>query len=251
MGGSHFFLEPSVLVSWGQVLRTTSVLKLFFPILRNAPVFRIQKKIWLGVSQGWFSQVGSHKLWFFVVYIYNYYFFHFKLFFGSLFSYNQRFFYGMKLSLAANLVLNWVCHVLSFPEGFEPMTAAAMYTVAINVLARGAFNAESQYFIPLFNNISWLCGPHPRGDEASNGGCNSGPTGPHDFQITLIFTFYFSAWEPDLSQNVRNGAILKWAVRWELGRFSLAGFHLQWETSTRFFWQLTNPVLTENRDENP
>jgi hypothetical protein len=32
---------------------------------------------------------------------------------------------------------------------------------------------------PLFNKISWLCGQQPREDEASNEGCNSGPTG-HD-----------------------------------------------------------------------
>jgi hypothetical protein len=46
-------------------------------------------------------------------------------------------------------------------------------SLAANVLEPGAFNAKSQYFIPLFNKI-------PRWDEASNGGCNSGPTG-HDF----------------------------------------------------------------------
>jgi hypothetical protein len=33
-----------------------------------------------------------------------------------------------------------------------------MWTVVINVLDPGAFDAESQYFIPLFNKISWLCG---------------------------------------------------------------------------------------------
>ncbi len=35
-----------------------------------------------------------------------------------------------------------------FPERFQPITAAAMCTVAINVLEPGAFNADSQYFIP-------------------------------------------------------------------------------------------------------
>jgi hypothetical protein len=156
----------------------------------------------------------------------------------------------MKLSLAPNLVLNWVCHVLSFPERFEPITAAAVCTVAINFLEPGAFNSESQYFIPLFNRISWLCGQHPRGDEASNAGCNSGLGGGGGimtFQIALIFTFYFLPWEPDPSQNVRTGPILKWATRWELGRSSLAGSLLQREPSIRFFWQLTSP---ENRYEN-
>jgi hypothetical protein len=35
---------------------------------------------------------------------------------------------GMKLSLAANLVLNRVWPVLFFPEHFEPITANAMRT---------------------------------------------------------------------------------------------------------------------------
>ncbi len=91
------------------------------------------------------------------------------LVFSCFFSYQKLFFCGMKLSLAANLVLNWVCPVLSFPERFQPIAAAAMCSVAINVLEPGAFNAESQYFIPLFNRFSQLCGQHPRGDEASNG----------------------------------------------------------------------------------
>jgi hypothetical protein len=60
---------------------------------------------------------------------------------------------GTKLSLAANLVPNSVCPVLSFPERFEPITAAAMCTVAINVLKPGAFNPESEYFVHLFNKI--------------------------------------------------------------------------------------------------
>jgi len=86
----------------------------------------------------------------------------------------------MKLSFAANLALNWVCPVLSFPERLQPIATAAKFTVVINVLELGAFNPESQYFIPLFNKISWLCGQHPGGDEALNEGCNSGSTG-HDF----------------------------------------------------------------------
>jgi hypothetical protein len=96
---------------------------------------------------------------------------------------------GMKLSLAANVVLNWVCPVLSFPECFQPSTAPAMYIVAINVFAPRAFNPESQYFIPLFNKISWLCGQQPGGDEASNEGCNSGQTQAQQcmtLPITLI-----------------------------------------------------------------
>jgi hypothetical protein len=52
-----------------------------------------------------------------------------------------------------------------------------MCTGTINVLEPGAFNPESQYFIPLFNKISLLCGQQPGGDKAPNEGCNSGPTG--------------------------------------------------------------------------
>jgi len=56
-----------------------------------------------------------------------------------------------------------------------------VYCIAIYILEPGVFNSESQYFITLFNRISLLCIQHPTGDEASNGGCNSCPTG-HDFQ---------------------------------------------------------------------
>jgi hypothetical protein len=86
---------------------------------------------------------------------------------------------GMELSLAANLVLNWVCPVIYFPERLQTITAA-MCHVFINVLEPSPFDPESQYFIPLFNKISWLCRQQPGRDEASNEGCNSGPAG-HDF----------------------------------------------------------------------
>jgi hypothetical protein len=90
----------------------------------------------------------------------------------------------MKLSLTANLVLNSVCPVLSFPERFQPITAAAVCAVARYVLETGAFNARSQYFIPLFNRIR-------RGDEASNwGGATQAQQGM-TFRITLIFPFNF------------------------------------------------------------
>jgi hypothetical protein len=54
----------------------------------------------------------------------------------------------MKLSLAANLVLNWVYSGFSFPERFQPITAAAICTVAINFLEPGAFNAELSISYP-------------------------------------------------------------------------------------------------------
>jgi hypothetical protein len=48
-----------------------------------------------------------------------------------------------------------------------------------------AINPESQYFRSLCNKISWFCAQQPGGDEASNEGCNSGPTG-HDFTDNSI-----------------------------------------------------------------
>jgi len=78
---------------------------------------------------------------------------------------------GMKLSFWCYLI--W--RILLFPERLQPITA-------INVLEPRAFNSESQYFIPL---ISWLCRQQPGGDEASNEGCNSDPTG-HDFTDNFI-----------------------------------------------------------------
>jgi hypothetical protein len=53
-------------------------------------------------------------------------------------------------------------------------------TKSIPILSFRAFNPDSQYFIPLFNKISLLCGQQPGGDEASNEGWNSGARG-HDF----------------------------------------------------------------------
>jgi hypothetical protein len=73
------------------------------------------------------------------------------------------------------------------------MDAAATCNVAINVLERRAFSPASQHFILLFNKI---CRQQPGGDEASNEGCNSGPTG-HDFtdnfmdKIILGFSLTF------------------------------------------------------------
>ncbi len=64
---------------------------------------------------------------------------------------------GMILGLTVDLVLNLICHVLSFLECFQPISIVIMCIVAINVLKLGSFNHESQYFIPLFNKISRLC----------------------------------------------------------------------------------------------
>ncbi len=224
----------------------------FLKLVRQFSGLTILKEFWTVSFQRPSSQVGSHKSWLFVLYTYITIF----LVSSCFFSYQKRFFCGLKLSSAANLVLNWVCPVLSFPERFQPITAAAVCTVAMNVLEPGAFNAESQYFIPLFNRISRLCGQRSRGDEASNGGCNSGLTG-HDFLHNtniwfLLFTMRIGPFSK--SQN-RLGSQIECQVKtWPVLissenlqssshhsshlRFSLAGSH--WELN----WKLT-PVFTQ------
>ncbi len=94
--------------------------------------------------------------------------------------------------------------MLSFPKRLQPITAPALCTVAINVLAPPALNPESQYFIPLFNKISLLCGQQSGGDEASNEGCNTGPR-RHGFtdnsdvhQIVFFPSFFSCRLAPDL-----------------------------------------------------
>ncbi len=66
------------------------------------------------------------------------------------------------------------------------------------------------------------------------GGCDSGPTG-HEFQDNSNI-YFFIAWEPDSSQNVRTGPVFKLDARWE--------------PSIRFSWWLSSPVLNKNRSEN-
>jgi hypothetical protein len=127
------------------------------------------------------------------------------------------------------------------------ITAVATCTVSINVLEPGAFNFESQYFIPLFNKISWLSGQQQRGDEASTGGrCNSGPIG-HDFniyRITLIFTFYCLPMRtgPFPKCENRSGSHIGCQVRtWAVCTSS--GFSLRTELKTGASYQPTS----ENR----
>jgi hypothetical protein len=68
-------------------------------------------------------------------------------------------------------VLNWVRHVLFFLNAFN-QSLLLLCTVAINVFEPPPFDPESQYFIPLSDKISWLCGQQPQGDDISNEGCN-------------------------------------------------------------------------------
>ncbi len=71
-----------------------------------------------------------------------------------------------------------------------------MSTVAINVLEPPAFNPESQYFKPLFNKISWLCGQQPGGDEASNEGTT--------LEITLLSLLHLGFPTPCLWDTLYN-----------------------------------------------
>jgi hypothetical protein len=105
------------------------------------------------------------------IYIYNFNLHFFWLFCVSFLTISV--FFGMKLSLRTNLVLNWP--VLSFPERFQPIAAAAMYTVTINVpeLMHLMLSLSISYLY--LNRISWLCRQHPREDEASNWGVQLRP----------------------------------------------------------------------------
>ncbi len=87
----------------------------------------------------------------------------------------------MKRSLAANLVLNWVCPVLSFPERLHQITAAAMCTGVIKM-----FSNLVQLILSLSISYSYLIKFHKFRDFADNSqegmkhqneGCNSDPTG--------------------------------------------------------------------------
>jgi hypothetical protein len=62
----------------------------------------------------------------------------------------------MKLRLAPN----WVCPILSFPEGLQPITAAAMCTLALNVLVHLILSLSFSYpylikFHYFANNRGW------------------------------------------------------------------------------------------------
>jgi len=118
-----------------------------------------------------------------------------------------------------------------------------MCTVAINVLEPGAFNSESQYFIPLFNRSSWLCVQHPTGNEASNGGCNSGPIA-HDFQdnSNIYFIFITMRIGSFSKCEIRFGFHIGCQVRtWAVFPYL---FSLTWEPSIRFSLWLSYLVLT-------
>ncbi len=69
-----------------------------------------------------------------------------------------RFQWGMKLNLSTNLVLNWVCIVLSFLECFQLISVVVMCTITINVFKPSALNFEFQYLVevgPKVQNAIW------------------------------------------------------------------------------------------------
>jgi hypothetical protein len=167
-------------------------------------------EFWTVDFQGRFSQVNSHKLWFFVIYIYIgilFYFFTINIFVWHETEFNNIF--GVKLSLPYPF-FSWL---------FSTNHYYAMCIVAIKVIEPSAFNVESQYFIPLLNKISWFCEQHSRGDETSMGGATQAQHGM-TFQIILIFTFYFLPWEPNPFPNVRTNPIFKLVVKWKPGQLS-------------------------------
>ncbi len=134
-------------------------------------------EFWTAGFQGRVSQIMI-----FLLYI------HLTFFWGFLcfFSYNQHLFCGMKLSLTTNLVPNWVCFVLSSPESIQPINLVGMCTATINVLELGAFIAESQYFIPLFNHD--FADNSQKGMKHQMGGATQAQQGM-TFWITVIFSF--------------------------------------------------------------
>ncbi len=90
-----------------------------------------------------------------------------------------------------NLGLHWVCPVLSFPSWTSSTNHCCYVYCSRKCSNPPTFNAESQYFISLFNKISWLCGQQPGGDGASNARCKTGTTA-HDytdyFSIFIVFS---------------------------------------------------------------
>jgi len=136
VGRFSLFSENRRFQFLGQVLRIAPVLfqkishyenrldyqKKFKNLVRRFSELAVLTEFWIISFEGRFSQVGSHKSWY--IYI------SFLFFFVCFFSCNQRFFGDMKLGLVTNLLLNWVCPVLSFPESFQPI-AATMCTVCV------------------------------------------------------------------------------------------------------------------------
>jgi hypothetical protein len=115
--------------------------------------------------------------------------------------------FGSKLSLP--------CPFFSFPERFQPITAAVMCTVTINVLEPGAFNAEFQYFIPLFNTHFITLRITARGDEASQmAGETQAQTG-HEFpdNSNICFLFFTMRTEPFSEYENRSGSHIARHVR--------------------------------------
>jgi hypothetical protein len=120
---------------------------------------------------------------------------------------------------------------------------------------------QSQYFILLFDNISWLCGPQPRGDQASNGGCNSGSTG-HDFPDNFNIYFFFTMRTGPFSKcenrssfqigcQVTTWAVLTSTENFQYGShdsFSLAGsvWELDWKPAPVFSWQVRTAKTAAN-----
>jgi hypothetical protein len=164
------------------------------------------------------------------------------LVFLCFFSYNQRFF-CMNLSLGTNLVLNWP--VLSFPERFQPIAAAAMCTVIINVLE------VMHLMVSLSISDLYLIEFHDFADSIQErmkhqiGGCNSGPTG-HDFldNSNIYFLFFIVRTGPfSKCENRSDSQIGCQARTWAVLTFNMVLLKADIFGS---HW----PVRIENRAEN-
>jgi hypothetical protein len=100
-----------------------------------------------------------------------------------------------------------------------------MCSVAIDVLEPGAFNAESEYFIPLFNRISWLCEQNPNRGWSIKWG----------------------------AQLMPNRFVFQLDAMWEPGRISLDGCQWEWELRSGYHmsFSLVLHRFSSNRWEPP
>jgi hypothetical protein len=100
----------------------------------------------------------------------------------------------MKLSLATNFGAKLSFMPCPFVSWMLSTNHCCCCSVYCSYKCPHAFNAESQYFIPRFSKISWLCRQQPGGDEASNEGFNSGPT-EHDFTDNSNTPYMMPIWQ--------------------------------------------------------
>jgi hypothetical protein len=114
-----------------------------------------------------------------------------------------------------------------------------MCSVAINVLEPGTFNAESQYFIPLFNRISWLCGQHPRGWSIKWGV----QLRANRAWLSKLLKYLFFIFHHENRSLLKMSKPVRFSNR--MPGENMSGSHLQWEPSVQFSWHFSSPTLTD------